>query len=99
MRFIIAVRKFFGVIFWHSLFVTLLLGAPDRSRTCDLWLRKPTLYPTELRAPSIHFTHRSRCSPFSRWRSFPAPLRPGYNARFARWPRPSISDFAMSDEH
>ncbi len=25
-------------------------GAPDRSRTCDLWLRKPTLYPTELRA-------------------------------------------------
>ena len=25
-------------------------GAPGRSRTCDLWLRKPTLYPTELRA-------------------------------------------------
>src|SRR5690606_16394448 len=25
-------------------------GAPDRIRTCDLWLRKPTLYPTELRA-------------------------------------------------
>ena len=26
-------------------------GAPDRIRTCDLWLRRPTLYPTELRAP------------------------------------------------
>ena len=26
------------------------IGAPDRIRTCDLWLRRPTLYPTELRA-------------------------------------------------
>ena len=25
-------------------------GAPDRIRTCDLWLRRPALYPTELRA-------------------------------------------------
>src|SRR5215471_12800509 len=25
-------------------------GAPDRIRTCDPWLRKPILYPTELRA-------------------------------------------------
>lgn len=25
-------------------------GAPDRNRTCDLQLRKLTLYPTELRA-------------------------------------------------
>ena len=25
-------------------------GAPDRIRTCGLWLRRPTLYPTELRA-------------------------------------------------
>ena len=25
-------------------------GAPDRIRTCGLWYRKPTLYPTELRA-------------------------------------------------
>ena len=25
-------------------------GAPDRIRTCDLRLRRPTLYPTELRA-------------------------------------------------
>src|SRR5437667_5514683 len=25
-------------------------GAPGRSRTCGLWLRRPTLYPTELRA-------------------------------------------------
>ena len=30
-------------------------GAPDRSRTCDLWLRKPTLYPAELRARGLAF--------------------------------------------
>src|SRR5205085_11602445 len=24
-------------------------GAPDKIRTCDLWLRRPTLYPAELR--------------------------------------------------
>ena len=28
-------------------------GAPGRIRTCDLWLRRPTLYPAELRAPGI----------------------------------------------
>ena len=28
-------------VFWRA----------DRIRTCDLWLRRPTLYPTELRAP------------------------------------------------
>ena len=27
-----------------------LSGAPGRSRTCGLWLRRPTLYPAELRA-------------------------------------------------
>ena len=27
-------------------------GAPGRSRTCGLWRRRPTLYPTELRARS-----------------------------------------------
>jgi hypothetical protein len=26
-------------------------GAPDRDRTYNLWLRRPTLYPIELRAP------------------------------------------------
>ena len=26
------------------------LGAPDRIRTCGLWFRRPTLYPTELQA-------------------------------------------------
>lgn len=25
------------------------VGAPDWNRTSDLWLRRPTLYPTELR--------------------------------------------------
>ncbi len=29
-------------------------GAPKRIRTSDLWLRRPTLYPTELRALSIN---------------------------------------------
>ena len=28
----------------------LVVGAPDRNRTCDLRLRRPTLYPTELQA-------------------------------------------------
>ena len=27
-------------------------GTPERIRTSDLWLRKPTLYPTELQARS-----------------------------------------------
>src|SRR5262249_51889367 len=35
-------------------------GAPDRSRTCDLWLRKPTLYPTELRAHAAEFYRAPR---------------------------------------
>ena len=29
------------------------INAPDRTRTCDLWFRKPPLYPTELRAQLI----------------------------------------------
>ena len=28
-------------------------GAPGRIRTCDLWLRRPTLYPAELRARTV----------------------------------------------
>ena len=28
-------------------------GAPGRIRTCDLWLRRPTLYPAELRARAV----------------------------------------------
>lgn len=31
-------------------------GAPGGSRTHDLWLRKPTLYPTELRAQARDYT-------------------------------------------
>jgi hypothetical protein len=34
-----------------------MLGVPDRIRTYDLWLRKPTLYPAELR---VHTDARSR---------------------------------------
>src|SRR5688572_30800900 len=29
-------------------------GAPDRIRTCGLRLRRPTLYPAELRARAVH---------------------------------------------
>ncbi len=29
--------------------IGVLFGAPGKIRTCDLWLRKPTLYPAELR--------------------------------------------------
>src|SRR5690242_11161736 len=34
-------------------------GAPDRIRTCDPWLRKPILYPTELRARVVHYSGRA----------------------------------------
>ena len=30
-----------------------IIGAPDRIRTCDFWLRRPTLYPAELRARDV----------------------------------------------
>jgi hypothetical protein len=33
-----------------------IIGAPDRIRTCDLWLRRPTLYPAELRVQVTIFT-------------------------------------------
>lgn len=36
-----------GALYSH---LTDLTGVPGRVRTCDLRLRKPTLYPTELRA-------------------------------------------------
>ncbi|GEM_PF-3537641 len=36
-----------------SLVTKVFTGAPNRSRTCDLWLRKPTLYPTELWARGV----------------------------------------------
>src|ERR1700693_4753918 len=73
-------------------------GAPDRSRTCDLWLRKPTLYPTELRAPAVHFTHRLRCSPFDSSVPVRCQLCPGYTARCAILPfEPRPKDFEMSE--
>lgn len=30
------------------------VGAPGGSRTHDLWLRRPTLYPSELQARALH---------------------------------------------
>src|SRR5262249_56892398 len=35
-------------------------GAPDKIRTCDLWLRRPTLYPAELRVRAVGSTPRAR---------------------------------------
>ena len=32
----------------------LQIGAPDRNRTCNRRLRRPVLYPVELRAPILH---------------------------------------------
>ena len=32
---------------------------PDRIRTYDLWLRKPTLYPAELRAHMVWMLDKS----------------------------------------
>ncbi len=32
-----------------KLFIMLMLGTPEGIRTPDLWYRKPTLYPAELR--------------------------------------------------
>ncbi len=40
----------------HYFFVPLIYipdGTPERIRTFDLWLRRPTLYPTELRAHTL----------------------------------------------
>ena len=42
------------------------IGAPGRNRTCNLWLRRPTLYPIELRARQSTVCSRwSRVSVFS----------------------------------
>jgi hypothetical protein len=32
-----------------------MFGTPGRIRTYDLWLRKPTLYPAELRVLNFNF--------------------------------------------
>src|SRR5438093_11036739 len=52
-------------------------GAPGRIRTCGLWLRRPTLYPAELRARRT--THILLCWG-DRWESNPQPLEPQSSA-------------------
>ena len=37
-------------LFWHPLIHSSSGNAPGRTRTCNLWVRSPTLYPIELRA-------------------------------------------------
>src|SRR5210317_1616401 len=39
-----------------------MYGAPERIRTSDLWLRRPTLYPAELRAPNGDGAYREACT-------------------------------------
>src|SRR5664279_4466709 len=39
---------------WHCAGYTGLIGAPDTIRTCDLCLRRATLYPAELRVRGVH---------------------------------------------
>ena len=40
----------------------LSVGAQCRNRTCDLWLRRPTLYPTELTAREPAFLSLASCA-------------------------------------
>ncbi len=42
-------------------------GAPDRTRTCNLRLRRPLLYPVELRAPVPLGTRMLGIAPSRRW--------------------------------
>ena len=56
-------------------------GAPDRIRTCDLWLRRPTLYPAELRA-----RERQGYAASPR-RVYAQPARPEACALWEFWPR------------
>jgi hypothetical protein len=48
----------------------LVFSAPDRIRTCDLWLRRPTLYPSELRARTGGRRNKPSSVPLARGRSF-----------------------------
>jgi hypothetical protein len=53
-----------------------LIGAPDKIRTCDLCLRRATLYPAELRALRLsHYPiEGDRATPTeSGWRAVAAP--------------------------
>ena len=60
-------------------------GAPDRIRTCDLRLRRPTLYPLSYRRvaaeASLAIPHARRCA---RWRL--PPLDAGWGRRPAQQP-------------
>ena len=42
-----------------SLLTDMRIGAPDRIRTCDRWLRRPLLYPAELRALENNIDRRA----------------------------------------
>ena len=53
--------------------------APDRIRTCDLRLRRPTLYPTELRARRTNVRRRDGCGSSVEWAR-----RPGGASRHGR---------------
>ena len=48
--------RVFCILLFSRLILSVLYGMPDTSRTCDLQLRKLTLYPSELRALVDIFT-------------------------------------------
>src|SRR5450432_1976223 len=81
-----------------------MTGAPDRSRTCDLCLRKPTLYPTELRAHASAFYAPAYGASIGESRaSQPAPLHDiilllPAPTRSAPWCGGGTSDPGLRDE-
>ena len=46
-----------------------LIGAPDRNRTCNPWIRSPILYPIELRAHTLFFNGLAESVNWGEWAS------------------------------
>ena len=46
-----------------------LIGAPDRNRTCNPWIRSPILYPIELRAHALFINELGESVNWEEWAS------------------------------
>jgi hypothetical protein len=46
-----------------------LIGAPDRNRTCNPWIRSPILYPIELRAHTLFINELGESVNWGEWAS------------------------------
>src|SRR5262245_9966604 len=66
-------------------------GAPGRARTCNLWLRRPTLYPVELRAHENDSTRTTFSGAANRCSSRVRRTSEGWRARRDLNPRPTGS--------